>query len=281
MSGGSSVTAARAGGIQIKLAARSENVALVRHALTGAAESLGMADDVIADLKTVVTEACMNVVAHAYGDEPGPLEVHAWPEGDELVVSVRDFGNGIRPRAHADHTSLRLGMSLIAAMTNGFEIAGGSGRGTTITMRLSLSSAEPVAAEKASENGYGVLDDRSVLLTSWDGATLPAILARVISVLASRRDFSVDELADAVLFSDVISNDLAAVEGEDAVRMELSETPEGITLRIGPLSPGMATELRRGLYLPEDIGGSLESLAEEISVEEQPDGEYLNVRFGR
>lgn len=222
----------------------------------------------------------MNVVAHAYGDEPGPLEVHAWPEGDELVVAVRDFGNGIRPRAHADHTSLRLGMSLIAAMTNGFEIAGGSGRGTTITMRLSLRGAEPVASQTASENGYGLSDDRSVLLTAWDGTTLPAILARVIGVLASRRDLSVDELADAVLFSDVISNDLAAFDGDEAVQLQLSESPSGISLRIGPLAPGMAAELRRGLYLPDEIGGSLESLAEEILVEEQPDGEYLNARFG-
>ena len=33
----------------------------------------------LADLKTVVTEACMNVVVHAYQGQPGPLTVEAIP----------------------------------------------------------------------------------------------------------------------------------------------------------------------------------------------------------
>ena len=39
---------------------------LIRHALAGLAEALEMEPTEIADLKTVVTEACMNVVLHAY-----------------------------------------------------------------------------------------------------------------------------------------------------------------------------------------------------------------------
>jgi len=38
----------------------------------------------IADLKTVSTEACNNVVLHAYGDGTGPLEVTAIPGDDHL-----------------------------------------------------------------------------------------------------------------------------------------------------------------------------------------------------
>ena len=55
--------------VEFALPAKAENVALVRHALSGFAEVLGMEGGDIADLKTVVTEACTNVVAHAY--EPG------------------------------------------------------------------------------------------------------------------------------------------------------------------------------------------------------------------
>ena len=50
-------------GLRLTLPAEAENVTLVRHALAGLAESLGMGENAIADLKTVVTEACMNVVA--------------------------------------------------------------------------------------------------------------------------------------------------------------------------------------------------------------------------
>ena len=56
------------------LPAKAENVAVVRHALAGLAEEIGMDEPGIADLKTVVTEACMNVVVHAYEGEPGPLD---------------------------------------------------------------------------------------------------------------------------------------------------------------------------------------------------------------
>lgn len=273
-----STTAARSGGIQMKLAARAENVALVRHALAGAAESLGMDEAVLADLKTVVTEACMNVVVHAYGEEPGPLEVNAWPEDDEFVVVVRDYGSGIRPRPDSDRSSLRLGISLIAAMTKSFEIAGGSGRGTTISMRLALRGAEPVADETRPAERENV-DDGAVMLTAWNTATLPSILARVVSVLASRRDFSVDELSDAVLFSDVVSSDLAAMGTEDPVQLRVIEEEQGISLRIGPLEAGMANELRQGFYLPDEIGGSLETLAEEVEVRALPEGEYLYARF--
>ena len=82
------------------------NVPLIRHALAGLAEALEMEPTEIADLKTVVTEACMNVVVHAYeDDETGPLEVAAWPRGRVLVVSVRDYGAGIRPLADVEHTA--------------------------------------------------------------------------------------------------------------------------------------------------------------------------------
>ena len=55
-------------GLQMTLPARAENVAVVRHALAGLAEQIGMDEAGLADLKTVVTEACMNVVVHAYSD---------------------------------------------------------------------------------------------------------------------------------------------------------------------------------------------------------------------
>src|ERR1700754_1495831 len=99
-------------GLEMSLPANAENVAVVRHALAGLAESIGMDEPGIADLKTVVTEACMNVVVHAYPDgQPGPLEIEAVAEDEGLTVAVRDHGMGIRPRtdgADGERSSLRL-----------------------------------------------------------------------------------------------------------------------------------------------------------------------------
>lgn len=125
-------------GLLITLPARPENVSIVRHVVAGVAERLGMGEVGIGDLKTTVTEACMNAALHAYGDDPGPLQVEVLPERSGITVRVRDFGTGIRPRAEIERPSLRLGLTLIAALSENFEIASGHGGGTEITMHMPL-----------------------------------------------------------------------------------------------------------------------------------------------
>jgi serine/threonine-protein kinase RsbW len=136
-----STTNVDSSGLQISLPASAENVAVVRHAIAGLAERIGMDEASTADLKTVVTEACMNVVVHAYPeDETGLLEIDAVPDGDGLTVAVRDYGRGISPRPGVDRPSLRIGLALIAALSSSFEIRGGIERGTEIRMHLPLSA---------------------------------------------------------------------------------------------------------------------------------------------
>src|SRR3984885_8199454 len=126
-------------GLQMSLPARAENVAVVRHSIAGLAERIGMDEAATADLKTVVTEACMNVVVHAYGEgEVGLLEIEAVPDQGGLTVAVRDFGRGISPRPGVDRPSLRIGLALIAALSSSFEIRGGVAQGTEIRMHFPL-----------------------------------------------------------------------------------------------------------------------------------------------
>ena len=62
---------------------------------------------------------------------------------------VRDYGSGIRPRPDVERPSLRIGLTLIAALSSSFEIKGGVDRGTEIRMHLPLQArddgAEPPA----------------------------------------------------------------------------------------------------------------------------------------
>ena len=78
--------------------------------------------------------------------EPGPLTVEANPDADGLTVVVRDQGRGIRPQADVNAPSLRLGLSLIAALSSSFAISGGLDRGTEVSMRVPLREAEPMEA---------------------------------------------------------------------------------------------------------------------------------------
>ena len=84
--------------VRLKISNRSENVLLVREVLTGVAETIELDSSDLYDIRTAVTEACNNVVLHAYEGQEGPLEVDLRVPADAVEVIVRDHGVGIRPR---------------------------------------------------------------------------------------------------------------------------------------------------------------------------------------
>jgi serine/threonine-protein kinase RsbW len=127
----------------LTLPARPENVAVVRHAIGGFGDALDIADQVLADLKLAVTEACTNVVVHAYPEGDGPLEVAAAVKDDRLFLVVRDEGRGITPRA--DSPGLGLGLPLIATLAESLELGTGPAEQTEVRMTFRL-GAGAVAA---------------------------------------------------------------------------------------------------------------------------------------
>jgi anti-sigma regulatory factor (Ser/Thr protein kinase) len=79
-----------------------------------------MSDAQRADVTLAVSEACTNVVVHAYPDgAPGVLDVEAEVE-DDLCVVVRDEGRGFAPRP--DSPGAGLGVPLIAALAQRVEL---------------------------------------------------------------------------------------------------------------------------------------------------------------
>ena len=78
--------------VRIVVSSRPENVAIVREVLAGLADSIDI--DTIEDVKVAVSEACNNVVVHAYDERGGPLEVEVFVGRHELDVVVRDYGVG-------------------------------------------------------------------------------------------------------------------------------------------------------------------------------------------
>ncbi|HEY5054491.1 MAG TPA: ATP-binding protein [Solirubrobacterales bacterium] len=261
-------------GLLITLPARAENVAVVRHAVAGLAEQLGMEEIGVGDLKTVVTEACMNVVVHAYDDGPGPLQIQATPEERGLTVAVRDFGAGIRPRPDVERPSLRIGLTLIAALSSSFEISGGLNRGTEIRMHIPFAAEDRAVAGAKPE--FEISD--AAKLTIGDPELIAPVLGRVIGALAARRQITVDRLSDAALLTDAISERAPDAFTGGHFSFSVSDQAEGIDLRVGPVTAGASEALLKGLAVPE-VGGSLETLADEIRVERGDGGEYLLIRF--
>jgi serine/threonine-protein kinase RsbW len=130
--------------VQLTLPARAENVAVVRHALGGLGEALDLDPQTLSDMKLAVTEACTNVVVHAYGQDEGPMEVAATVEGPTLRVTVRDEGLGIVPRA--DSPGLGLGLPLIATLTESLELGKADDDRTEVAMVFRLAEEPAVAS---------------------------------------------------------------------------------------------------------------------------------------
>ena len=134
--------------VRMTMPARPEGVAVVRQALAGMADALDFDAAVVADMKMAVSEACTNVVVHAYDDAVGILEVDIRAEDSGLTIVVRDHGAGIQPRpARRDVPALGLGLPLIAALSDAFELRGTAGQGTEVRMTFAyVRDGDPVDA---------------------------------------------------------------------------------------------------------------------------------------
>lgn len=122
--------------IELALPARAENIAVVRHAFGALGDAFGLQAQVLSDIRLAITEACTNVVVHAYPEDTGPMQVEATLAGDELTVIVRDEGPGITPRA--DSPGLGLGLPLIASLAETVELRRHDDRQTEVCMTFSL-----------------------------------------------------------------------------------------------------------------------------------------------
>jgi anti-sigma regulatory factor (Ser/Thr protein kinase) len=277
--------------VQVRLPARPENVALVRQALAGIGDTFAVAPALMADIKTAVTEACNNVVLHAYPEAEGILEVEASPDDRKVAVVVRDEGAGMQPRwVETDEPSLGLGLPLIATLSDRFEIHGGANRGIEVRMLFRIDEeADPenngiVTASAPRPFAYGTARAAGIAVTP--GPIMAPILGRVIAMLASRADFPLDRLSDAVLVTDAISATVDPFIPGRHAWVAFQDGKGVLDVWVGPLVKGGAEKLLGTMELP-GLPRSLRDLADEIKVDRVSDqaeatrgaGEYLLLRM--
>ena len=99
--------------VVLMLDAVPESIPVARHVVAKyAAECDGEAEQVA----LATSEAVTNAVIHAYRDaEPGLVRLSAMLEDDDLVVTVRDEGIGMRP--DLDSPGMGYGVALIGSLT--------------------------------------------------------------------------------------------------------------------------------------------------------------------
>lgn len=136
------VESAQSPSLELRTDAHADNVMLVRQAIEGAARGLGVGGSLLNDVKLAVTEACSNVVKHAYVERPGEIYVRLSTVGSELTVEVRDFGQWREPPTGRSGDSNGVGLSLIEAVTARHQVdTGPSGTSVTLVFPLALTTA--------------------------------------------------------------------------------------------------------------------------------------------
>ena len=127
--------------VDISTRATAESVPELRHATVRAFRAIGGAEAKVADVALAVSEACTNVVRHAYqGTHPGPVNLRAWVEDKTFVVQVVDSGVGID--ACSSSSGSRLGISLMCAVTD-CQFTNREGGGTEVRMAVPLGLQAP------------------------------------------------------------------------------------------------------------------------------------------
>jgi serine/threonine-protein kinase RsbW len=136
--------------VHLAFPAKADYLLLARLALAGLARRVPMDEEVLADLKLAVTEACGNAVRHAYGDGSGRVDVVYVVGDNRLELIVEDQGSGLRldldgaeiPEASQEPESFEsgMGMSIIRAIVDELDVRDGAhGRGTVVHMTKYLS----------------------------------------------------------------------------------------------------------------------------------------------
>ncbi len=120
--------------------AEPHHVGAVRRQVATFAARAGMAAGKLGDLQVAVSEAVTNAVVHAYGDdEAGNVCVEARVADGSLLVRVRDYGRGIRPRRGP--SARGRGLIMIAALANALRVRRCETGGTEVSMSFALRPA--------------------------------------------------------------------------------------------------------------------------------------------
>ncbi len=262
--------------LRLALPNRAENVALVRRALSGVVDVLDLGEARLLDINAAVSEACNNVVVHAYEGAEGPMDVHLWIQPTELEVVVSDHGVGIRPNVPEPDLEVQgLGLSLIQALTDRAEFLGGMGEGTRVRMSFAVDNGSKEMSDGAHPDDPEAPPPPGELSIAVSSGPLAApVLGRVIAMLAARAEFSLEGISEAELVTDAVAAHAPRSIVGNRIQLGIDRPNGQLVVRVGPLEEGGATRVVQASALA-DLPPVLERLTQDRRVESAGEGELL------
>jgi anti-sigma regulatory factor (Ser/Thr protein kinase) len=146
--------------LRLELESVAQSVTLVRSVIRTVAKAAELDRALVDDLRTAVSEACNNVVVHAYPAEPGPLIFSLAIHADSVEAVVRDRGCGITPGYVRNH-GLGMGVAVINTMADRAEFESERGNGTEVRMMFKRPVPVPEGLGRFSLGVWPRADQRS------------------------------------------------------------------------------------------------------------------------
>jgi serine/threonine-protein kinase RsbW len=270
--------------VRLELASRPEAARLVRSMSTAAGEALGFDPELLSDVNTAVTEACNNVILHAYGDRPGPLSVELDAEPDRIEVRIRDRGSGIR-RTVPDHDGLKVGLALMSAVADRAEFINIPDGGTEVRLWFRAPAGRGPnswpAGHQASDDSAtwqaelhsGLTGD--VVLTVSPVALLAPVLGRIGRALAPSAGFSLQRCSDVYLLSDALGAHAERAAETASISVALGAGDRRLEFALAPLRIGTSAHLEEA-GAPQGAA-ALAALTEDVAFVARDGHETLRV----
>ncbi len=265
--------------VRLDLDSRPQTLTIVRGMLGGVAELLSLDPELLDDLKTAVSEACNNVVLHAYEGRRGPMGVRLFLFEDRIRVTVRDNGKGMSCEPLAPDRVAGIGLSVIRALTDEVQFAPRPSGGTEVVMDFAArpDGGEPVdwpSAQEPDTDWVRPGPDEIVVSLS-PVSLLTGVLGRLARTLAATAHFSLDRFSDVYLVTDTIAAHAAGAAAGGRIAARLAARERRLELFVGPFRPGTGATLRA--RSAGRATSPLVLLSDEVSVCSQGDAELLHV----
>ena len=262
--------------VRLELDSRPESVTLVRGMLVGIGEELALEAELVDDLKTAVSEACNNVVMHAYGDAVGPMTVDVELEqaSDRIEMSVRDHGDGIRG-VSASRDRMGVGLAVISALADRSEFVTPPDGGTEVRMSFSGRATKPALERAELQDGHDWPKnlDGDVVARVSSTQLLKGVLGRVARAMAAQAHFTVDRFSELYPVTDALAAHARAAASSRGIGFAIARGNRRIELTIGKFRNGSSA----GLSQETEPASPIKLLADEVSVERDGASEVLRV----
>ena len=140
----------------LEIGSRTENVELVQIAVKASLQQLKLDVETSQSIGTAVREAVANAIQHGNGMDPEKfVRVECCLDGDEVVIQVRDQGNGFDPKGVPDPLDpdnlMRpngRGIFFMKKFMDDIQYSFESDGGTVVTMRKRVTLQPPAASQE-------------------------------------------------------------------------------------------------------------------------------------